>query len=77
MPAVLLAPLAFVRNIQTDAASTKLRSKPSDLFEPLTVRLHEDLFWSHLCETPDLGAGDQGQAADDALHGYCQVRFTF
>ena len=40
--------------MQTTADTTELRNKPSDLSQPITLKLHEDSFHAHICEKPCL-----------------------
>jgi hypothetical protein len=47
-------PKLGIRAIQTSADTTSLKHTPSDPSQPLTVKLHEDSFHSHLCDKPDL-----------------------
>ncbi|KAF9522177.1 mitochondrial pyruvate dehydrogenase E1 component beta subunit [Crepidotus variabilis] len=45
---------AHVRGVQTTADTTELHNKPEDLSQPITLKLHEDSFSTHLCEKPSL-----------------------
>jgi pyruvate dehydrogenase E1 component alpha subunit len=40
--------------VQTTADTTELHEKPSDLSQPITLKLHEDSFRAHNCDKPGL-----------------------
>jgi pyruvate dehydrogenase E1 component alpha subunit len=64
--------LRNVRAIQTSADTTQLQQEaPSDPSTPFNVKLHEDSFRSHLCETPDL---DVAVTKDQLLLMYRQMQ---
>ncbi|KAJ7199240.1 mitochondrial pyruvate dehydrogenase E1 component beta subunit [Mycena pura] len=44
----------LARGIQTSADTTQLHDKPSDLSQPLTLRLSEDSFQAYQCDMPEL-----------------------
>ncbi|KAF8237490.1 pyruvate dehydrogenase e1 component alpha subunit, partial [Tricholoma matsutake] len=61
-----------IRSIQTSADTTKLKQQaPSDPSAPFTVRLHQDSFRSHQCESPDL---DVTVTKDQLLLMYRQMQ---
>jgi pyruvate dehydrogenase E1 component alpha subunit len=61
----------FARSIQTSADTTQLQSRPDNASEPLTVKLHEDSFRSHRCDTPGL---EVQVTKDELLEMYKQMQ---